>query len=161
METIVKGQLNVDVLKEDQDPHNKITVVGVSTVGMACAISILMKDLADELALVDVIEAKLKGKMMDLQYGSLFLKTSKIVSGKDYSVTANSKLLVVMAGALQQGGESHLNLFQHNVNIFQIIISNNVKYSSNCNLLTVSNPVDIFTYMERYSWESTSNFQHD
>jgi malate/lactate dehydrogenase len=30
------------------------------------AISILMKDLADELALVDVMEDKLKGEMMDL-----------------------------------------------------------------------------------------------
>uniref|UniRef100_A0A8C2MDU3 L-lactate dehydrogenase A chain n=1 Tax=Cricetulus griseus TaxID=10029 RepID=A0A8C2MDU3_CRIGR len=59
---------------------NKITVVGVDAVGMACAISILMKDLADELALVDVMEDKLKGEMMDLQHGSLFLRTPKIVS---------------------------------------------------------------------------------
>ncbi|XP_023557042.1 L-lactate dehydrogenase A chain-like [Octodon degus] len=47
---------------------------------MACAISILMKDLADELALVDVMEDKLKGETMDLQQGSLFLRTPKIVS---------------------------------------------------------------------------------
>ncbi|CAO2607746.1 L-lactate dehydrogenase A chain [Lemmus lemmus] len=53
---------------------------------MACAISILMKDLADELAFVDVMEDKLKGEMMDLQHGSLFLRTPKIVSGKGYSV---------------------------------------------------------------------------
>ncbi|MEJ1275134.1 neuregulin 4 [Cricetulus griseus] len=66
---------------------------------MACAISILMKDLADELALVDVMEDKLKGEMMDLQHGSLFLRTPKIVSGKDYNVTANSKLVIVTAGA--------------------------------------------------------------
>ncbi|EGW03761.1 L-lactate dehydrogenase A chain [Cricetulus griseus] len=59
---------------------------------MACAISILMKDLADELVLVCVMEDKLKGEMMDLQHGSLFLRTPKIVSGKDYNVTANSKL---------------------------------------------------------------------
>uniref|UniRef100_A0A4X2L1M3 L-lactate dehydrogenase A chain n=1 Tax=Vombatus ursinus TaxID=29139 RepID=A0A4X2L1M3_VOMUR len=78
-------QLIVNVLKEDHIPHNKITVVWVGAVGMACAISILMKDLADELALVDVIEDKLKGEMMDLQHGSLFPKTPKIVSGKDYS----------------------------------------------------------------------------
>lgn len=38
--------------------------------------------MADELALVDVMEDKLKGEMMDLQHGSLFLKTPKIVSGK-------------------------------------------------------------------------------
>ncbi|WP_407061423.1 lactate/malate family dehydrogenase, partial [Acinetobacter baumannii] len=71
----LKDQLIVNLLKEEQAPQNKITVVGVGAVGMACAISILMKDLADELALVDVMEDKLKGEMMDLQHGSLFLKT--------------------------------------------------------------------------------------
>ena len=40
------------------------------------------QDLADELALVDVMEDRLKGEMMDLQHGSLFLKTSKIVADK-------------------------------------------------------------------------------
>ncbi|XP_011843226.1 PREDICTED: L-lactate dehydrogenase A chain-like isoform X2 [Mandrillus leucophaeus] len=80
----LKDQLIHNLLKEEQTPQNKITVVGVGAVGMACAISVLMKDLADELALVDVIEDKLKGEMMDLQHGSLFLRTPKIVSGKDY-----------------------------------------------------------------------------
>lgn len=45
-------------------------------------VSVGLQDLVDELALVDVIEDKLKGEMMDLQHGSLFLKTPKIVSGK-------------------------------------------------------------------------------
>ncbi|XP_056661022.1 L-lactate dehydrogenase A chain-like [Monodelphis domestica] len=143
----VKDQLILNVLKEEQTPHNKRTVVGVGAVGMACAISILMKDLADELALVDVIEDKLKGEMMDLQHGSLFLKTPKIVSSKDYAETANSKLVVITAGAHQQEGESRLNLVQRNVNIFKFIIPNIVKYSPNCKLLVVSNPVDILTYV--------------
>ncbi|NP_001188217.1 L-lactate dehydrogenase A chain [Ictalurus punctatus] len=74
---------------------NKVTAVGVGMVGMAAAISILLKELTDELALVDVMEDKLKGEAMDLQHGSLFLKTHKIVADKDYSVTANSKVVVV------------------------------------------------------------------
>ena len=41
-----------------------------------------LQELADELALVDVMEDKLKGEMMDLQHGSLFLKTPKIVASK-------------------------------------------------------------------------------
>ncbi|XP_012874985.1 PREDICTED: L-lactate dehydrogenase A chain-like [Dipodomys ordii] len=143
----LKDQLIVNLLKEEYVPQNKITVVGVGAVGMACAISILMKDLADELALVDVMEDKLKGEMMDLQHGSLFLKTPKIVSGKDYGVTANSKLVIITAGARQQEGESRLNLVQRNVNIFKFIIPNVVKYSPNCKLLVVSNPVDILTYV--------------
>ncbi|KAL6031602.1 hypothetical protein STEG23_014310 [Scotinomys teguina] len=102
---ILKDQLIVNVLKEEQAPQNKIMFVGVGAFDMACTISILMKNLADELALVDVMEDKLKGEMMDLQHGSLFLQTPKIVSGKDYSVTANSKLVIITAGAHQQEAE--------------------------------------------------------
>ncbi|KAM4018499.1 L-lactate dehydrogenase A chain isoform 1-T2 [Anomaloglossus baeobatrachus] len=142
-----KEKLIHNVVPEAAVCQNKVTIVGVGAVGMACAISVLQKDLADELALVDVIEDKLKGEMMDLQHGSLFLRTPKIVSGKDYSVTANSKLVVVTAGARQQEGESRLNLVQRNVNIFKFIIPNIVKHSPNCILLVVSNPVDVLTYV--------------
>lgn len=41
-----------------------------------------VQELTDELALVDVMEDKLKGEAMDLQHGSLFLKTHKIVADK-------------------------------------------------------------------------------
>ncbi|NWR71898.1 LDHA dehydrogenase, partial [Centropus unirufus] len=151
----LKDQLIHNIHKDEHShAHNKISVVGVGAVGMACAISILMKDLADELALVDVVEDKLRGEMLDLQHGSLFLKTPKIVSDKgkypfstDYSVTAHSRLVIVTAGARQQEGESRLNLVQRNVNIFKFIIPNVVKYSPDCKLLIVSNPVDILTYV--------------
>ncbi|XP_011823733.1 PREDICTED: L-lactate dehydrogenase B chain-like isoform X2 [Mandrillus leucophaeus] len=79
----LKEKLIAPVAEEEATvPNNKITVVGVGQVGMTCAISILGKSLADELALVDVLEDKLKGEMMDLQHGSLFLQTPKIVADK-------------------------------------------------------------------------------
>ncbi|CAH7404100.1 unknown_gene_12318 [Phodopus roborovskii] len=68
----LKDQLIVNLLKEEQASQNKIEVVGVDAVGLVFAISILMKDLADKLALVDVMRDKLKGDMMDLQHGILF-----------------------------------------------------------------------------------------
>ena len=81
----LKEKLTAPVEEEEGTiPNNKITVVGVGQVGMACGISILGKSLTDELVLVDVLEDKLKGEMMDLQYGSLFLQTPKIVAVKDY-----------------------------------------------------------------------------
>ncbi|XP_072616535.1 L-lactate dehydrogenase B chain-like [Vulpes vulpes] len=135
----LKEKLIAPVAEEEAViPNNKITVVGVGQVGMACAISILGKSLADELALVDVLEDKLKGEMMDLQHGSLFLQTPKIVANKDYSVTA---------GVHQQEGESHLNLVQRNVNVFKFIIPQIVKYSPDCIIIVVSNPMDILTYV--------------
>lgn len=62
----LKNQLTVNLLKEKQSPQNKVTVTGVSAVGMACAISVLMKDWADKLAFVGVMEDKTKGEGMDL-----------------------------------------------------------------------------------------------
>ncbi|CAD7687274.1 unnamed protein product [Nyctereutes procyonoides] len=144
----LKGKLIAPVAEEEVAiPNNKITVVGVGQVGMACAISILGKSLADELALVDVLKDKLKGEMMDLQHGSLFLQTPKIVTDKDYSVPANSKIVVVTAGVRQQEGESRLNLVQRNVNVFKFIIPQIVKYSPHYIIIVVSNPVDILTYV--------------
>uniref|UniRef100_A0A8C9C8C1 L-lactate dehydrogenase C chain n=1 Tax=Phocoena sinus TaxID=42100 RepID=A0A8C9C8C1_PHOSS len=75
-------QLIENLIEEDKVSQSKITIVGTGAIGMACAICILLKDLADELALVDVAVDKLKGETMDLQHGSLFFNTSKFVSGK-------------------------------------------------------------------------------
>ncbi|EHH66146.1 L-lactate dehydrogenase B chain [Macaca fascicularis] len=141
----LKEKLIAPVAEEEATvPNNKITVVGVGQVGMACAISILGKSLADELALVDVLEDKLKGAMMYLQHVSLFLQTPKIVADKDYSVTANSKIVVVTAGVRQQEGESRLNLVQRNVNVFKFIIPQ-IKYSPDCIIIVVSNPVAVWS----------------
>ncbi|XP_038285396.1 L-lactate dehydrogenase C chain isoform X1 [Canis lupus familiaris] len=148
----VKEKLIENLIEEDKISQRKITIVGTGAVGMACAICILLKDLADELALVDVAVDKLKGETMDLQHGSLFFNTSKITSGKDYSVSANSKLVIVTAGARQQEGESRLALVQRNVNIMKSIIPAIVQHSPDCKMLIVSNPelfllVDILTYV--------------
>ncbi|MBZ3889936.1 L-lactate dehydrogenase A chain [Sciurus carolinensis] len=78
----LKDQLTVNLLKEEQVPQNKITVVGVGAVGMTWAISILMKDLADELALVDVMEDKLKGERWISSMAAFSLEHQKLSLAK-------------------------------------------------------------------------------
>ncbi|VFV19699.1 h-type lactate dehydrogenase [Lynx pardinus] len=65
-------------------PNNEIIAVGVELVGMVCASSILGKSLNDELAVVDVLEDKLKKEEVRLQHGSLLLQTPKLVADRDY-----------------------------------------------------------------------------
>ena len=140
MATLMEKLIAPVAEEEGKVPNHKITVEAIGQVSMACTISILGKSLTAEFALVDVLEDKLKGEMMDLQHGSLFLQTPKIVADKDYSVTANSKIVVVTAGVHQQEGESRLNLVQRNVNVFKFIIPQIVKYSPDCIIIVVSNP---------------------
>ncbi|XP_023387927.1 L-lactate dehydrogenase A-like 6B [Pteropus vampyrus] len=143
----VKGELMSNLTSEEGVHRNKISIIGTGSVGMACAISILLKGLSDELALVDASEDKVKGETMDLQHGSPFMKMPNIVCSKDYLVTANSNVVVITAGARQEKGETRLNLVQRNVAIFKSIISNIIQYSPHCKLIVVSNPVDILTYV--------------
>lgn len=127
--------------------HTKISVVGVGNVGMAIAQTILTQDLADELALVDAMEDKLRGEMLDLQHAAAFLPRTKIHASVDPAITAGSDLVIVTAGARQNPGESRLSLIERNCSLFKKIIPPLVKYSRYSILMIVSNPVDILTYV--------------
>lgn len=126
---------------------NKISVVGIGQVGMACAFSLLTQNVSTHLALVDCVAEKLQGELLDLQHGSCFTKNSKIQASTDYSVTSGSRMCIVTAGARQREGESRLDLVQRNTDILKFIIPQLIKYSPNTILLIVSNPVDILTYV--------------
>jgi len=65
--------LTMNVVPKDI-PTNKVSVVGVGQVGMACAFSMLVQGVCTELALTDVVEDKLKGELMDLQQGLVFFE---------------------------------------------------------------------------------------
>ncbi|KAI5702011.1 hypothetical protein M8J75_015726 [Diaphorina citri] len=145
----VERLLSQVALSGDITDH-KVTVVGVGQVGMACAFSILTQNISSHICLIDVDENKTKGEMLDLQHGSPFLKSPKIEAGTDYALSEGSRIVIVTAGVRQREGESRLSLVERNVNIFKGIIPNIVKYSPQCTLLIVSNPVDILTYV---SWK--------
>ncbi|EFO16236.1 L-lactate dehydrogenase [Loa loa] len=136
-----------EIVPAHRTPHSKITVVGVGQVGMACAVSIMQKNIVSELCLVDVVADKLKGEMMDLQHGVPFMSPCIIRASVDYEITKGSKLCVVTAGVRQREGESRLSLVQRNVEIFKGIIPKLVANSPDTMLLIVSNPVDVLTYV--------------
>lgn len=57
-----------------KETSKKITVVGVGSVGMAAAYSIMVQNVCEELVLIGRNEDKLHGEMMDLQHGQQFLR---------------------------------------------------------------------------------------
>ncbi|XP_033340752.2 L-lactate dehydrogenase isoform X2 [Megalopta genalis] len=145
--TSIKDQLLSTVTEPVPIGRNKVTIVGVGQVGMACAFSILTNHVSSDVVLIDVMADKLKGEMLDLQHGSTFLKNAKVNASTDYAATRDSSLCIVTAGARQREGETRLDLVQRNTDIFKGIIPQLVKYSPNTILLIVSNPVDILTYV--------------
>ncbi|KPJ10346.1 L-lactate dehydrogenase [Papilio machaon] len=129
------------------DTGNKVTVVGTGQVGMAAVFSMLTQGVTNNIALVDVMQDKLRGEMLDLQHGCAFMKNARINASTDYSITAGSKVCVVTAGVRQREGESRLDLVQRNTDVLKIIIPQLVKYSPEAVLMIASNPVDILTWV--------------
>jgi L-lactate dehydrogenase len=147
MASCIEKALMSEISAPEDTPHAKVSVVGAGQVGMAAAFTLMSQGIASEIALVDVDEKKLKGEMMDLQHGQAFIRRVTIQASHDYSITANSAICIVTAGARQRDGESRLDLVQRNVQIFKGIIPYLVKYSPNAILLVASNPVDIMTHV--------------
>jgi malate/lactate dehydrogenase len=70
-----------------------------------------------------------------------------IKGSSDYAVSADSDLVIITAGARQREGESRLDLVGRNLQIFKGIVPLLVRYSPQCTICVVSNPVDIMTYI--------------
>lgn len=140
---------NVPNPTQDLIPHRrprKGVIVGAGQVGMACAYSLLIQNVLDEMVIVDVNTEKLEGEVMDLNHGLPFVQPTIIRPGT-LADSEDADIVIITAGAKQKPGESRLELVQRNLEIFKGLIPQIVQYCSQAILLIVTNPVDIMTYV--------------
>jgi malate dehydrogenase len=122
--------------------RKKITVVGAGNVGANCALRVAEKELAD-VVLVDVIEGVPQGKALDLlQSGPVQGYDVHISGSNDYEPTANSDICIITAGFPRKPGMSRDDLLLANYEVVKTATENCVKYSPNCILIIVTNPLD-------------------
>jgi malate dehydrogenase len=122
--------------------RNKITVVGSGNVGATAAHWIAAKELGD-VVLIDIIEGVPQGKGLDLLEAMPIEKRDSYVKGtNDYADTANSDIVVITAGIPRKPGMSRDDLLNTNYKIMSDVVGKVVKYSPDCFLIVVSNPLD-------------------
>ncbi len=122
--------------------RKKVTIVGSGNVGATAAHWIASKELAD-IVLIDIVEGIPQGKGLDLMEAMPIEKRdSHILGTQDYKDTANSDIVVITAGVPRKPGMSRDDLLNINHNIMKAVVGEAVKYSPNCILIIVSNPLD-------------------
>ena len=126
----------------------KVTVVGAGNVGATCADVLAYKEIANKIVLVDIKEGLSEGKSLDIfQKAPINLYDTKIIgSTNDYSKTKNSDVVVITSGLPRKPGMSRDDLIETNSKIVKSVTENIIKYSPNCILIIVSNPLDVMTY---------------
>ncbi len=122
--------------------RKKVTIVGAGNVGGACAREIISKGLAD-IVLLDIVEGRAEGKALDLSH-SLAVNSygCSVVGTSDWDQTADSDIVVITSGVRRTSDMKRDELFEKNSKIIGSVCRDVSKYSPDCIVIIVSNPLN-------------------
>jgi malate dehydrogenase len=125
----------------------KISIIGAGNVGATCAQRIAERGYAD-VVLMDVIPGLPQGKALDILVSDAILNfNSRIVGTNGYEDTADSDVVIITAGFGRKPGMTRDELLTANSKVVSEVASNVAKYSPNCIIIIITNPVDAMTYL--------------
>jgi len=128
---------------------SRIVIVGAGAVGSTTAYTLLLRNRADELVLIDADAEKAAGDALDMNHGLPFLGGGQVWAGT-YEDCRDADIIVVTAGAAQRPGETRVELLKRNAGILESIIEQIKPHTTSAILLLASNPVDVMSYL---SWK--------
>lgn len=123
----------------------KVAIIGVGYVGATISYSLMLKDVAREIVLIDTNDDKARGEAQDIKHGIPYLGSPRIYNG-DYSDCKDCDLIVVTAGRNRRTGETRLEMAEDNVKIVRRVIIQLMEHYTRGVILLVTNPVDVITY---------------
>ena len=126
--------------------RNKVTIIGAGMVGSSVAYSLVISNIAQEIALIDKNKKLAESQVMDLQHSVPFWGYTKIKAG-NYRDIRDSKIVVVCCGVSQKPGESRLDLVKRNAEIIKEVVPKIFKENREVVVLMVTNPVDVLTHL--------------
>lgn len=128
--------------------RKKISVIGGGFTGATTAFLAGQKELGD-IVLVDIpkMENPVKGKALDMLEASPVQGfDANIIGTSNYEDTRDSDVVVITAGIARKPGMSRDDLVQTNQKVMKSVTQEIVKYSPNCHIIVLTNPVDAMTY---------------
>ncbi|CAO3610510.1 unnamed protein product [Cunninghamella echinulata] len=121
----------------------KIAVIGGGAVGASVAYALLLKNIASEIMIVDVVPEIVKGQVLDLS-DAAGISSCKVKSATNKEA-GQADIIVITAGAKQKEGEPRTDLVGRNYKILESIIGEMKPINPNAIMLLISNPVDVLT----------------
>lgn len=126
--------------------NRKVAIIGAGYVGSTIAYALSLKDVASEIALIDVNNEKAMGEAMDIRHGLSGLGITDVYAGS-YADCTDCDLIIVTAGRNRRPGETRMDLVSDNIKIMESVIVSIKQYYTRGVIMVISNPVDILTQL--------------
>lgn len=122
----------------------KVSIIGTGFVGSTIAYALMMRELANEIVLIDINKTSSEAEALDIRHGIPYMGLCNIHAG-DYSDIVNSDLIIITAGRNRKPGQSRLDLASTNSSIVKDVCLKIKEHYNSGVVLVVTNPVDIMT----------------
>jgi len=127
----------------------KVGIVGAGAVGSACLLSVVLRQSAREVVLVNRNRKRAQGVVTDIQYGAVLSPTITIRDG-DFSDLAGSSVVMLTAGVNEKTGGAtnrndpvgRLRLLEANTAIYKDIVPKIHNTAADALILVVTDPPD-------------------
>ncbi len=114
--------------------------------GSIIAYTTVLRQLADEVVMMDIIEPLAQGQANDLRHAMEYKASMSIWKG-DYEDVRDSDIVVVAAGKPRAPGMSRLDLLGTNAPIMRDVAERVGKLAPNAVMVNLTNPMDVMNYV--------------
>jgi len=126
---------------------DKITIVGAGNVGSQAAFYAAIRELGD-IAVIDIVEGMPQGKALDISHSMPIVGSNvRITGSNDYKDSHGSDIVIITAGVPRKPGMSRDDLIGINAKIIRSIVPEVVRYSPDCILIVLTNPLDAMVHL--------------
>ena len=125
----------------------KISVVGAGNVGASIAYALCMRELCDEIALVDIFGDVARAKAIDLAQSScVFNAKTSVCGGEDFALLEGSDIVIVTAGSPRKEGQTREDLLLKNAVVVKQTAQKIAEFAKNAVIIVVTNPLDVMVW---------------
>ncbi len=134
----------------------KVGIIGAGAVGATAAFALSMMGICSEIVLFDIAEGVAEGKAIDIAQSAQYTTSpTKITAAKTAADVNDCDIVVITAGVPRKGDMTREDLLMINAKIIKSVVQDVATYSPNAIIISVSNPLDVMTYVihQMTGWE--------
>jgi malate dehydrogenase len=125
-----------------------ITIIGSGKVGGDAALFSALKQLDDQILLLDVVEGLPQGEAMDINHMLSEQGIDVEVKGSNnFADMKGSSIVVMVAGSGRKPGMTRMDLLKINSSIVKGVVENIKKFADDSIIIPVTNPLDPMAYI--------------